>query len=119
MTLHDFTGAPCIGLPHIFESTLQAHHERAEALCNLCEHRTACDLQHRDTYHRAGAVGLPIGTWAGALYRADGSKDTGELTWRRAQEAHAAYKAGERSEGTLRGERAYQRMRVERKKRAA
>lgn len=59
---------PCVGRWELFDSTDQADHAKAAALCNECPIRKTCEqiaLNQRDT--ATGKLGVE-GTWAGSLY---------------------------------------------------
>lgn len=119
---------PCAGLWRLFDSTDDADHERAAALCATCPMIDACrerrDLAARKVAGRGHPMFYgPRGTWAGELVRHNksGSRrpeavafEDGCYTADQARAAHAAYARGERDEWTITGERVYQRDRKRR-----
>lgn len=69
MTPHDFTGAPCLNNPPLWESTYHADHNQAAKGCNICPHIEACldRLAWAREVSHSGDEGGPEGTWAGQL----------------------------------------------------
>lgn len=102
----DFSGAPCIGRPELFESTHTADHYEAREMCAVCPMIAACDNLRREVQASVPAgyrrYAGPSGTWAGKLVGGKGvaacGTDSGYFRHRRLAEtpcdgcraAHAA-----------------------------
>jgi hypothetical protein len=111
--MNNLRGALCVGLWWLFDSTHEADHRDAKAMCAECPVLTSCATNLRETQiatagtSRAG--GGPVGTWAGKLIGRSGrgsrprehSTDRGyyQHRWRgetacgRCKAAHAAVQA--------------------------
>lgn len=73
---HNFDGAPCVGEPALFESTLLADHELAAAMCKRCDHINECRDLYADVAAQTRTEGRgsgPTGTWAGRLVGVPGT----------------------------------------------
>lgn len=66
---HDFTGAKCVGLSWLFDSTDRRDHAEAKRLCGECPAMTECAVYLNEVLSVTTAQkgGCPAGTWAGRL----------------------------------------------------
>ena len=107
---------PCYGQSALFDSTEQADHLKARALCATCPALRACATT-------AATMPDAEGTWAGKLRGNIGAlrraAEDASFTDMEALAAHNRFASGDRDELTRAGNRVYERRRKTRRRRAA
>jgi hypothetical protein len=63
--------APCYGRWTLFDSTDQADHREAKALCESCSIIASCISRLSELQRTSGSYAQPEGTWAGQLLTPD------------------------------------------------
>lgn len=116
---------PCFGKSELFDSTHEADHKEARALCRVCPELAKCKAELRAVSKAAANGGGPEGTWAGKLVGPrparrnltpeEIAEQDALYTDAEMREAHRQHNRGIRTEWALTGHRVYERSRKRRR----